>query len=172
MNSVGERGGDAGPMAIPLARIGFTGTHRGMTYLQKAALRLLLDMLQPNEFHHGDCIGADAEAHHLVKEGVPGCRIVVHPPLRTDSRAACNADIEWPPTTYIKRNRHIVVCTELLIATPFERSEQRRGGTWSTVRFALHNKRPVLLIRPDGNQVCWNVRSVEKKNACCDSIVE
>ena len=45
--------------------IGFTGTRQGMTAEQKSALRNLLDG-GAGDFHHGDCIGADSEAHGIA----------------------------------------------------------------------------------------------------------
>jgi hypothetical protein len=48
-----------------MTSIGFTGTRQGMTAEQKSALRNLLDG-GAGDFHHGDCIGADSEAHGIA----------------------------------------------------------------------------------------------------------
>lgn len=130
--------------------LGFTGTHKGMTSLRKSAFRSLVRELQPDEFHHGDCIGADAEAHGIVRELVPNCTIVAHPPMRVDSRAFCAADVIRPASAYIKRNRNIVNATAQLTGVPFEVSEQLRGGTWSTLRFAYKQGVCTHVIYPDG----------------------
>lgn len=45
--------------------IGFTGTSRGMTQQQKDALAWLFRLLPGSELRHGDCIGADSEAHDI-----------------------------------------------------------------------------------------------------------
>lgn len=68
-------------------KVGFTGTHHGMTLGQQEAFRKLLCELDTIEFHHGDCIGADVQAHMIAMD-YP-IRIVVHPP--TDPRSLANA---------------------------------------------------------------------------------
>jgi len=40
-----------------------------------------------------------------------------------------------------------------MIATPGEVDEQLRSGTWSTVRFARKQGKPVHVILPDGRVV-------------------
>ena len=44
--------------------VGFTGTQRGMTETQRSVVHALLACLPVVTFHHGDCIGADAEAEN------------------------------------------------------------------------------------------------------------
>lgn len=66
-------------------RIGFTGTRRGMTEAQGLTLRALLATQHATEFHNGDCIGADAEAHDIAV--AMGCEVVIHPPIIDAERA-------------------------------------------------------------------------------------
>lgn len=47
-------------------KIGFTGTRQGMTPAQRLKATHWLAKLSATEFHHGDCMGADAEAHAIA----------------------------------------------------------------------------------------------------------
>jgi hypothetical protein len=129
---------------------GFTGTRHGMTDGQKATLR---DFLRggTGHFHHGDCVGADAEAHDIADEC--GYAVVIHPPYSYKDRAwrEVPSHMMRPERPYLTRNKEIVLETIALIATPAEPEEQPRGGTWSTVRFARKQGKSVVLIRPDGS---------------------
>jgi hypothetical protein len=78
----------------------------------------------------------------------------LHPPLETAARAFCVAEEHRPPLTYLARNRAIVEALvdpeDMLVACPNEPTEQRRGGTWSTRRYALGLGKRVLLVLPRG----------------------
>jgi hypothetical protein len=113
-------------------KIGFTGTQIGMSDRQKEQLRWFLK--PGDEFHHGDCIGADAEAHDIARE--VGCRIVIHPPLDNKKRAFKQGDKECTPREYLVRNKDIVDDTQTLLVAPKSDIEERRSGTWSTYRYA------------------------------------
>lgn len=130
--------------------LGFTGTQNGMRLEQRNALRRLLRQLQPNEFHHGDCIGADEQAHRIVRKVAPNCRIVIHPPSNPSKRAWCEGDVILPEKDYLVRNRDIVNVSTEMVATPYERIEQLRSGTWSTIRYARKNNRKLHLLLPEG----------------------
>lgn len=140
-------------------KVGFTGTQIGCTPQQRAALRLRFEiMLQQSgrcEFHHGDCIGADADAH---SEAVAAFfRTVSHPPIVTSKRAFTRNDVELQAKEYLERNRDIVNETYGLIACPKFGLEELRSGTWATVRYARKLKRPILIIRSDGSCLFENV---------------
>lgn len=136
--------------------VGFTGTQEGMQALQFQALTDEVDYMyhfthwNSFEFHHGDCIGADAEAHNLM-ERLHGVRIWVHPPEDTKKRAFCKGTnvVFLPAKPYIERNHDIVDACKLLVACP-EGPERRRSGTWATVRYAQRIGKPVTIIMPDG----------------------
>jgi predicted Rossmann fold nucleotide-binding protein DprA/Smf involved in DNA uptake len=129
-------------------RFGFTGTSRGMSEAQKNRVRNFLSN-KKGEFHHGDCIGADDEAHDIAVE--LGLGAVIHPPINSVYRAWKQGWITKGPLPYLDRNKVIVRSTEILIATPGEMVEQLRSGTWSTIRYARKLERPICIIYPNGN---------------------
>lgn len=134
-------------------RVGFTGTRECMTPEQQEELRNLLTARNPTEFHHGDCIGADAEAHAIVRRWLPDCTIMIHPPADPSLRAWCKGDGEFEAAPYLDRNKRIVDSVHELLAAPHEAKMQRRGGTWSTVRYANRKETPCLVITPAGNVI-------------------
>jgi hypothetical protein len=130
--------------------IGFTGTQSGMTEAQQATVhRLLLD-LGAGAVHHGDCIGADDEADTIARE--LGIVIHLHPPTDRTKRAFNVIDVDlYPEKPYLERNRDIIDACEALIAAPKETTETLRSGTWSTVRYARKQGKPVHICWPDGS---------------------
>jgi hypothetical protein len=127
--------------------IGFTGTSHGMTEEQSTTVVDLLGQLGATELHHGDCIGADAQAHNLARS--LKIRIVVHPPIESIKRAFCQGGHVAERFKYLQRNKHIVDASHVLIAAP-RTSETLRSGTWSTVRYARKQSRTIYVIHPDG----------------------
>jgi hypothetical protein len=117
-------------------RIGFTGTQIGMTLLQQEEFVLFCQENNIIEFHHGDCIGADEQAHNIVREFFPLVRIIIHPPINSSKRAFCKGDVLWTPKEYLDRNKDIVNESDTVIAAPKENIEVLRSGTWSTIRYA------------------------------------
>lgn len=137
-------------------RIGFTGTREGMSLRQRKAFAKFLSQVRIQEFHHGDCKGADANAHNIIM-AIFGSHadIHVHPPNEKSMRAFCSGTI-YRAKPYLDRNRDIVNRTEILIATPFDSIEKLRSGTWSTIRYAKKIGRPVYIIFPDGKKQIFN----------------
>jgi hypothetical protein len=128
-------------------KVGFTGTRKGMTDEQEFELIKLLVELRPIEFHHGDCIGADEEAHHMARD-FDNCQIIIHPPIDNTYRAFCENDVILPPKPYKERNHDIVNASDLLIASPKSFNEERRSGTWSTIRYAKKQGKKVIILEP------------------------
>lgn len=128
-------------------KLGFTGTRRGMTPAQVAFLEWYFETYNVTEFHHGDCVGADAEAHEIADK-VYGCKIVIHPPINETNRAFCVGDVLLPAEHYMTRNQDIVRDTNELVAMPATNQEVQRSGTWSTVRYARKGNKPVHVVGP------------------------
>ena len=132
-------------------KTGFTGTQKEPTLAQVQKLNDLLKELA-TELHHGCCIGADTWAHGLAHElNIP---IIGHPPINLSKKAELDYDHQfkelWHEKPYLDRNRDIVEQTKIMIAMPKGYAEERRSGTWYTVRHARALKRKIYIIRPDG----------------------
>lgn len=122
--------------------VGFTGTRKGMSENQKKQLATVFRKAVENgdviEFHHGDCIGSDAEADLIARNF--GAEIHIHPPINQKNRAFCfqEGDVQYPEKTYSVRDRDIVNSVDIMIAAPKDetREEFRGSGTWSNYRYA------------------------------------
>jgi hypothetical protein len=135
--------------------IGFTGTQKGMTLEQKTEFELILKQYCINncfdiQFHHGDCTGADSDAHTIVDKYLSSYRIWIHPPKDDKKRAWCSAGHVLPVKEYIDRNHDIVDSCDILIATPRIPYEELRSGTWATIRYARTKHKTITIIYPDG----------------------
>lgn len=140
--------------------VGFTGSRVGTTAEQYKAMRQEISRAMLGtfeaEFHHGDCVGSDEEAHDVAWS--LGYRIVVHPPTDHKLRAWVQTSDYWDKDTdvvllerpYISRNRDIVDAATLLIATP-DGPERARSGTWATIRYARDRGVKTVIIMPDGS---------------------
>lgn len=128
-------------------KYGFTGTRHGQTEAQKRTLGPCFRA--DDEWHHGDCVGSDEEAHIMARAA--GADVVIHPPTADAMRAFCmGAKSIRPRRPYLQRNGDIVDETDHTVATPAEMEEQKRGGTWSTIRYAQSRGKPCSVILPDG----------------------
>lgn len=114
-------------------------------------MRALVKHLSILEFHHGDCIGSDAEAHEIVGRWAPNAELHVHPPSNPVARARCQGNVTYREKGYLERDRDIVDATVLLIATPKTFHEVKRSGTWYTIRYARSQLRTIAIILPDGS---------------------
>lgn len=141
--------------------IGFTGTQSGMTLEQKRYFKkFILAVITGTKkkwgevelhFHHGDCRGADKDAHSIIASLQREFVIHIHPPLNPSKRAFCVGTIEHPAREYLDRNHDIVDVARIMFATPSEYEEQFQGsGTWATIRYSLKTKTPLYIIFPFG----------------------
>lgn len=129
--------------------VGFTGTRRGMTDRQIGRLSEALITLKSEGFsifHHGDCIGADEEAHDVAVR--LGYTVVVHPPNDSRARAFKPSSADLPEKPYLARNHDIVDACAVLLAAPVSSVEELRSGTWATVRYSKKTGTIVKLVLP------------------------
>lgn len=123
----------------------FVGTRRGMRPDQRSAVYLLLRGLYRDAgitLHHGDGIGADSW-------------IVGHPSTH-NLRAFCEFDEERDRLPPLERNRVIVEAADIVLAAPYEMTEQERDDTWhddtwNTIRIARELERELVIVYPNGS---------------------
>lgn len=140
-------------------KIGFTGTRSGMTTAQWETVALIiaeaLEILKPNEWHDGDCVGADEQAHGTVDTLKKVADIVTHGhPCNLDHwRANREFDRMHEIRPPLVRNRNIVNESDLMIAAPKEYEEVKVGsGTWATIRYAKRQGKHLIIVWPDGTK--------------------
>lgn len=135
---------DQGMMIV---KIGFSGSRQGMSATQKDILfNLLKD--KAGEFHHGNCIGADSEAHDMAT--VLNYKVCIHDPLNQGSNwAGKRGALHYPPMPYKVRNKNIVEKTAVLFACPL--AFDGKGGTWNAIEWAKRLKRQFYIILPNGD---------------------
>ena len=127
--------------------VGVTGTREGMTDEQMLDfIRILEGLPGPVTLHHGDCVGVDIEAATIAE--TMGFTTVSHPPTNPAHRAFHKSTTTLQPKPYLDRNHEIVDSVDLLIAVP-NGPERTRSGTWSTVRYARKQARPMITLPVD-----------------------
>lgn len=130
-------------------KLGFTGTRRGMQPAQRRAVfTAIVERVPILEFHHGDCIGADAEANECAL--MAGAAVYQHPSTARTRAYSPGATWMAEPKAPTERDRDIVDSVELLIAAPRMFIEELRSGTWTTIRYARKKRVPLLIVWPDG----------------------
>lgn len=134
-----------------MINIGFTGTQGGMT---KAQYKQVIEWIRRSlysypTFHHGDCIGADEDLHHLVE--LTGEPIIIHPPTNESKRAFCKGALVLEAKDYLDRNHDIVDASNILWAAPSGMTEELRSGTWATIRYARKQGKSIVIFYPDGS---------------------
>lgn len=130
--------------------IGFTGTRAGMTEEQKKVFRDMLILASvfteaSVRLHHGGCVGADEDAHHIAKE--MGAKIVVHAPInKMGVFDYSDADEIRDSKEYLERNHDIVDESMFLAAAPKTKEEVLRSGTWATIRYARKQNKMIRML--------------------------
>lgn len=138
-------------------KVGMTGTRDGMTLAQKDALIRALKKFTPKWFHHGDCLGADADGHDIAD--ICGTKICIHPPSKRNLRAFKYGNAMREEKGYLQRNRDIVNDTDVLIGFPKEMISDPydgKGGTWYTIKYGIGKGKVVYIVFPDGSISAYN----------------
>lgn len=134
-------------------KIGFTGTRRDQTKIQRDILtQHFAEYRGVGELHHGCCVDSDEHAHKIAR--ALEFRICAHPPdnpIHVAEWTIRDADFVYPAKPYLRRNGNIVGRTSMLFATPKGFEEVLRSGTWSTIRIARKQNKPITIIFPDGS---------------------
>lgn len=145
--------------------VAFTGTQQGMTEEQMESVRGFLERLLRKKkrvvLHHGDCIGADMQAHIIARD--LNLYIEIHPPENPQKRANCHllggARVVHAEKEYLARNRDMVDASRMVLATPAGFKEVKRSGTWATVRYAtsgiVRGISHAIIVWPDGESEDW-----------------
>jgi len=135
-------------------RVGFAGTHLGMTDRQARAVAHAVHCLKPDVVHHGDCLGADAQfdtiavAKHIRRVAHP-CHLRGRPEAKY--RAFCQAEQAHQPRPPLARNREIVArCRVMIVAPSGPEASLPRSGTWAACRCARAAGRRIMIVWPDG----------------------
>ncbi len=137
--------------------IGVTGTRKGQAATQLINASAILRQYRKQGalwMHHGDCVGSDDEMAQTWR--AIGGKLHGHPPSDPKLRAFLRSDAEERERNYLDRNRDIVDTATVVIATPREMTEQARGGTWSTIRYARMRGKRLLIVLPDGSLIKEN----------------
>lgn len=142
--------------------LGFTGTRRGLTPAQRAALPSVVAAL-PERVLHGGAVGADEAFHdwiapiylRLDPRRLP---VEVHPAYGLPDRyrfwcrrlGPYHEAVVHLADEPLARNRLIVARCDRLLACPAEPDEVLRSGTWATVRYARKARKSLTIVLPDG----------------------
>jgi len=139
-------------------KIGFSGTRRGMSNHQ---IRTLTEWMEANadivaEFHHGMCVGADTEAHGIVRAMLSDVEIHGHPGFEPTHPMVAKELIDEVDVLHgqdkpMDRNRVIADTVDMMLFAP-DYPETRRSGTWATFRYCRKKSYGVVMI-PKGTYV-------------------
>lgn len=136
-------------------KIGFLGTLREFTQVQRDLfIDTIIKFGVVEEFHHGDCVGSDENAHNIIRLIAPDCEICVHPPVREMHRAYCEGDVDFVQMDYIARNQEIVDFSDVVVACihEFIKGQARSGANdpWRAIEYAKSQKIHTIIINNEG----------------------
>lgn len=131
---------------------GFTGTRAGMSTAQHGWCRRLLHKGAPVTFRHGGAFGADTQVHAIWRElRLKGGAEVWPADEKRKAMFLHQARVVVREVMNpLARNEEIVSHSQFLFAAPHAQHEVVRSGTWHAIRFGIRNKRPTLILWPNG----------------------
>lgn len=144
-------------------KISFTGTRKGMTASQKTCFESVLKSSKATLLIHGDCLGADADAHIVANK----LSVEIHKrPCNLESQRAfmVGGTIIAEPENPLDRNRKIINDGDILVGCPGMLEEELRSGTWAAIRWARKINKPIILLWPDGKVEFENWEHVAHKH--------
>ena len=133
-------------------RVSFTGTRQGMSDWQRQKFEQFLEGYRGiiSLFAHGACVGADVEAHAMVRDVLGRSTFMAVFPSTAKTRVHVQgADFTADPKPPLERDEDIVRCgCDLLVATPLQMEGRgmHGGGTWRTIQYARKRHVPVLIL--------------------------
>lgn len=157
-------------------KVCFTGTRHGMTASQRQAFTAWIESEHPDQFFHGACVGSDEQSVQVARDvfdqwiyivACPGFFMkggqhenggIRGEPKERSQIAMRLSDLKMGPQTHLLRNRHMVLTTHEVVATPWQGRELEPpmgktgiGGTWYTIQYALKLGKKVTIIWPNGD---------------------
>lgn len=141
-------------------KVGFFGTRYGTTSVQFNVLQELISKLDMTEFHHTDYVGADAQAHDLVRSVFPKVRIYTHPQNSFSYRAFCRGDVIRQGSPFLVRNRVLIKSVDTIVIVPSTMQADWRSSVWIAARKANALHRLVIMVLPDGT-----IQNIERTEA-------
>lgn len=139
--------------------IGITGTRKGANKIQQIAISQKLNDKGVSRFHHGCAVGVDIQAAQFAHTS--GIYVVGHPGMDTHGNVRSNItnfdNHTEEPLLFLQRNRIIVDASNLILAVPKNMQEERRSGTWYTVRYCRTVNKPLIILWPDGTETKENL---------------
>lgn len=133
--------------------LGFTGRREGVSLEQVGSLEELIKNTSFKVAVHGDCIGADAVFHDVVRKLKPDVKIEIYPALHPDFKANKHADLSHVPMKALERDKIMANKVEFMIAMPSTNHEILRSGTWATIRYSRKSNtvKRIIIINPNGD---------------------
>jgi len=113
---------------------------------KKETLIQLPQEYRPVEFHHGGCIGADAEARAIVQKYCATATVIIHPPADLRLRAFCRADSYMVASSDVARD--LVDQCDILVAAPGTSGEGQGSETWAAITCARERNVTVVVLEP------------------------